>query len=117
MGLFDFLKKTDEDYELDNVYDSEDYNEDNEEDIENECVILEDIDDVLLENGEFNYDNYDEVCCPKCGAYLGQGVDKCTECDFGQEEPSVCPSCGKFLEEDDGEIGFCPYCNNPLDRE
>jgi hypothetical protein len=102
MGLFDFLKK-------DNASDDT-------EDEAEECVLLEDIDEVLLEDGEYSYENYDKVCCPECGAYLGEGVRVCPECGHGKETRSSCPFCGKPLDEDD-DIGFCPYCNNVLENE
>lgn len=68
------------------------------------------LNDELVSDGEYNYDNYDEVCCPNCGAYLGKEKTKCEQCGFCKEnkEPNVCPKCGKI---DEDELGFCTYCN------
>lgn len=67
-----------------------------------------DVEDELLEDGEYSYDNYDEVCCPECGEYLGKGITKCTSCEFDQEISTVCNNCGKPREEN---IDFCPFCD------
>ena len=80
-------------------------------------VYIENIEDELLEEGEFDYENYDEVCCPECGAYLGKGVTACGECGFGQERDSTCSYCGKYLDEGDADIGFCPYCNHSFNKK
>jgi len=69
----------------------------------------EEMDDFILEDGEFSYDNYDEVCCPECGEYLGKDVLICPNCKNANEDlPEVCQNCGKTRE----EIDFCPYCNH-----
>lgn len=70
---------------------------------------ISDDEEQLIEDGEYSYDNYDEVCCPKCGAYLGKGVTVCKQCGWGESEyPAVCPNCGKPNEDN---LPFCAYCN------
>lgn len=68
------------------------------------------LEEELIADGEYTYDNYDEVCCPKCGAFLGKDVTSCSQCGYGKEEKEdiVCPQCGKVNE--DG-LDFCAYCN------
>lgn len=79
------------------------------EETDENVVSDEEMEDVLLEDGEYSYDNYDEVCCPKCGEYLGKDVTICEGCGYGKEKvPTICPNCGKTVEDN---IGFCTYCD------
>ncbi len=81
----------------------------------NENVLSdEEMEQELLGDGEFSYDNYDEVCCPKCGAFIGQGVTSCKQCGYGKSDyPEVCPNCGKPNED---KLPFCAYCNSKFDK-
>lgn len=80
-----------------------------------EMLSDEEMEEKLLEEGEFSYDNYDEVCCPKCGAYLGKGVKECDDCGYGKlEYPKVCPKCGKVNED---QMSFCAYCNFKFEKK
>lgn len=83
---------------------------------ENEFVLSdEEMEEELLSEGEFSYDNYDEVCCPNCGAYLGKGVKECDQCGYGKSEyPEVCPKCGKPNED---KMSFCAYCNYTFEKQ
>lgn len=82
----------------------------------NEFVLSdEEMEEELLSEGEFSYDNYDEVCCPNCGAYLGRGVKECDQCGYGKSEyPDVCPKCGKPNED---KLSFCAYCNHKFEKQ
>lgn len=82
------------------------------EDKDKDVLSDEEMEDELLGEGEYSYDNYDEVCCPKCGAYLGKGKTTCDVCGYGKQKyEEVCPECGKRNEDD---LDTCAYCNHPL---
>ena len=88
--------------------------EEKEEEINENLLSDEEMEQELLDEGEFDYDNYDEVCCPNCGAYLGQGVKECDQCGYGKlEYPEVCPKCGKPNED---KMSFCAYCNYKFEK-
>ena len=40
----------------------------------------------------YMYENYDDVCCPECGEYLGKDVLKCPSCGYfkGDVAPQFC---------------------------
>lgn len=89
--------------------------EEKEPETNEELLSDEEMEQELLDDGEFSYDNYDEVCCPKCGAYLGKGVTECDQCGYGKLEfPEVCPSCGKVNED---QMSFCAYCNYKFEKK
>ncbi len=80
-----------------------------EEEEEIEVLSDEEMEEELLSDGEFTYDNYDEVCCPECGEFLGKGVYECESCGWGTEKLiEVCPSCGR---ENEDKLDFCTYCD------
>ncbi len=81
----------------------------------------EEMEEELLSDGEFSYDNYDEVCCEECGEYLGVGVTKCPSCGYSKDaeenddkEVDTCPNCGK--PKDDG-MDFCTYCDYEFNKK
>ncbi len=76
-----------------------------------ETQVLDDkeMEDVLLKDGEYSYDDYDKVCCPECGAFIGENVGECDNCGYGKPvEVQVCPKCGKQNEDN---LDFCAFCN------
>jgi len=80
-----------------------------EDDPDDEVLSDEEMDEFILDNGEFSYDNYEDACCPKCGDFLGIDVTICPSCGYNKDnQPQVCEQCGKVREDD---IDFCPYCN------
>ena len=96
-GIFDEPAKTEEKAEEDD-----------------EILSDEEMEEILLEDGEFSYDNYDEVCCPECGEYLGIGVTKCSSCGYNNsDENQVCPNCGRQIED---KVDFCTYCDYEFDN-
>jgi 4-hydroxy-3-methylbut-2-en-1-yl diphosphate synthase IspG/GcpE len=117
MGLFKKLFKSEENEqddileelnELDEFEGLEDFDELDEVE-DTELVSDDEICEELLEDGEFSYDNYDEVCCPECGEYLGEGVTVCNSCGYNKEkEDIICPNCGRL---DEDHQGFCSYCD------
>jgi len=79
------------------------------EEPENEVLSDDEMEEFILEEGEFSYENYDEVCCPKCGEFLGNANTKCPTCGYSKEDiQQFCENCGKLRED---KIDFCPYCN------
>ena len=76
---------------------------------------IEELVEELTEDGELSYDEYDKVCCPECGEYLGEGVTVCKTCGYGKITASiVCPNCGKT---DEDHLGFCSYCDYEFDTK
>ncbi len=76
---------------------------------------IEELVEELTEDGELSYDEYDKVCCPECGEYLGEGVTVCKTCGYGKITASiVCPNCGK---NDEDHLGFCSYCDYEFDTK
>ncbi len=76
---------------------------------------IEELVEELTEDGELSYDEYDKVCCPECGEYLGEGVTICKTCGYGKITASiVCPNCGKT---DEDHLGFCSYCDYEFDTK
>ncbi len=74
-----------------------------------ELLSDEEMEEQLLSDGEFSYEDYDKVCCPKCGDFLGEGVTTCNSCGYGYGKyPATCPECGKENNED---MDFCAYCD------
>lgn len=88
--------------------------EDTEKEEDSNVASDEEMEETLLGDGEYSYDDYDKVCCEKCGAYMGEGVDVCPSCGHvksGSEtakKQKVCPNCGRPIEDD---LDFCTYCD------
>ena len=121
-----FLKKF---FQSDNEEKIEDFEQNDEINQYEDCIVESDVevtdgiteltsDDLseeLTEDGEFSYDNYDEVCCPECGEYLGAGVEMCKSCGYGKTEQIItCPNCGRT---DEDNLGFCTYCDFEFDSK
>ena len=92
-----------------------------EKEVDENVLSDEEMEEELLSEGEFSYDNYDEVCCEKCGEYLGVDVTKCPSCGYSKiaeenddSEDETCPNCGK--PKDDG-MSFCTYCDYEFNKK
>lgn len=103
------IDKAYDETEEDILDESDDIDEDFEE------VTIEELQEELTEDGEFSYDDYDKVCCPECGQYLGEGVTVCKTCGYGKiVNTFICPNCGKT---DEDHLGFCAYCDYQFDTK
>ena len=123
MGIFKKLFKSDDSDILDEINEIESNEEDSEEDIAEQSndedkieeISIEELEEELTEDGELSYDDYDKVCCPECGEYLGEGVSVCKTCGYGKITASfTCPNCGKL---DEDHLGFCAYCDYEFDTK
>ncbi len=129
MGIFKKLFRSEDSDILDEINEIKSNEEDSEEDevevgiAEDTCdsddavpeITSEELEEELTEDGELSYDEYDKVCCPECGEYLGEGVTVCKTCGYGKITASfTCPNCGKL---DEDHLGFCAYCDYEFDTK
>ncbi len=109
MGIFKKLFGSDDSDILDKIDEIESEEDTCNSDDEVPEISNEELEEELTEDGELSYDEYDKVCCPECGEYLGEGVTVCKTCGYGKiTSVIVCPKCGKT---DEDHLGFCAYCD------